>query len=102
MKRISLLLVIALLLFAVTIFASCDQETVDSTRSEIMDACVDLLGPYLTEATESSGTASSSSQATDSSADTSISQNITVDSQGSTDGSDNSTVSVISDVSDKF
>ena len=83
MKKISLLLIFALLLACTALFASCDQETVNSTRSEMMDAVVDLLGPYLEEASETTG-----SSVTDSS---------TVDTS-TTDSSDSSTVSVESTV----
>ena len=55
MKKVSLLLIFALLLGCTALFASCDQETVNSSRSEIMDAVVDLLGPYLEEASETTG-----------------------------------------------
>ena len=53
MKKLSLLLAFSLLLTVAFIFTSCDQATVDSARSELMDTCVDLLGPYFREATES-------------------------------------------------
>lgn len=67
MKKISLLLIFALMLGCTALFASCDQETVNSTRSEIMDAVVDLLGPYLEEASETTGSSVTDSSTTDSS-----------------------------------
>ena len=82
MKKISLLLIFALLLGCTALFASCDQETVNSTRSEIMDAVVDLLGPYLEEASETTGSSVTDSSTIDSSEPTTDSSYNTADTFG--------------------
>lgn len=82
MKKISLLLIFALMLGCTALFASCDQETVNSTRSEIMDAVVDLLGPYLEEASETTGSSVTDSSTTDSSEPTTDSSYNTADTFG--------------------
>ena len=88
MKKISIFIVFALMLSLAFIFTSCDQETVDSARSELMDTCVDLLGPFLKEATETTVSSTTDSGATDSSTPTGE--------------SDNTETSVVIDVSSMF
>lgn len=47
-KIVALLLACSLLLALALSFASCDyQDTVDSARSELMEAAKDLLDPFL-------------------------------------------------------
>ncbi len=53
MKKISILLLSALLLITSFAFASCDQESVDNTLNNLMDASVEIFDPVFKK-TESS------------------------------------------------
>ncbi|MBQ8146942.1 MAG: hypothetical protein IJ039_09180, partial [Clostridia bacterium] len=53
MKKLSLLLFSALILLSFVAFTSCDQESVDNTLNNLMDASVEIFDPVFKK-TESS------------------------------------------------
>lgn len=50
MKKLFVLILSLLLLISLLSFASCDQESVDNTRSELLDKTSDVLEPFFKEA----------------------------------------------------
>ena len=65
-KILALLLICSLLLVSALAFTSCDyQETVDSARSELMDAAKDLLDPFLNRSESHVTESSVQSESTD-------------------------------------
>ena len=54
MKRLIALIISALLLGSVFALTSCDQESVDNARSELLDTSKDLLDPFFNRQESSS------------------------------------------------